>query len=256
MNNQKIKKITILMLLFALSFFTTLFYKNIINNNQNRKESLILSNQSCLALNTFRESHTGVEEFLETNGKVKLIDIRSENKFQQFNLPGSINLPFWKVVLKPEKYKKLLTNNNTNLVCFFDKNKEWSDSHKVCFRYLRNYIYLLYGQVKPKIYRRGIDNPQIANEWEYYKIIDQLEPQSNYLVFFKEMDCENCLFIDLNKLNKQYALEKIKSKSNYDILCANDFSCLHAWAVKEKLKSLNINNIGNIDKVLNFKNNI
>lgn len=260
LNKKRLFLILILVFIFS-SFFGFFFTKFRYVDNQKvvAEQSLFLiSKDNCEKLNTFRENYGNLDlEDLEKKRELELkeniVDVRIEEKFNGFHYENTTNVPIWKVILDPGEYGELFSDANTKFICFYDGTVEWSESHKVCNKYLRVFLYFLYDFLKIKIKKVPLQGSRLTNEWEYYKLVDNLDKNERYIVFYDELNLGGFTVIDLDEIDDvSYLKDKIDNGNVYNILCTNDFSCLHSWAIKEKFKTKGFTNIKNIVKFINL----
>ncbi len=231
-----------------IGFFVTQLYIN--KNKINADLDFLISKTDCEKLNTFREHISGSYVYDVVNTGKNMIDFRSERKYNSFHVEDTVNVPIWKLILDANNDKNIFMNNETSFVCYINESDSWGNSHKVCYSYLPSFLFLLFNKTYTKTSVLPTDTGQF-NEWVYYDINHKLSNIDNYIVFYPEMNLSGYTVLELDNLeNSTYLNTKIDVNKIYHILCTNDFSCLHSWAVKEFLITKGYSNINKIVKQL------
>lgn len=256
MNNKNfvIKFVYVFFLFFIASYLLTSFVQS--DSNKILDTNFMLSQETCDDFNYVREFPPDKLSNLVVNESDNLIDIRTKTKFDSYSVPDSVNIPIWQTILDPNIHSSYLLNDSYTIVCNVNTENSWSEAHKVCNDYVRNLLYLFYDRINFSFLYHDNKEEQYNDEWEYYEIINKLDQDKNYIVFFEELNIDGSTFIDLERLDDiNYLKNQLEENKFYEFICTNDFSCLHTWAVKEKLNSQGFHNLNSINKFIRLNEN-
>lgn len=218
----------------------------------------VFSKESCELLNTFREE-PGSESAQrlaagDSNNynNAKPVDFRTEEKYSQHPSKNSINIPIYELILSPGKYGNIFNSEETSFICH--RYEDFGPNYQACTNYFPHLMSLMYNKTSIKMDIIEAMNSSAADEWVYYDFAEQLERDTEYIVFYPEMDFSNFTVLNPNLiLDKQYLEQRLQKDKKAKIICTNDFSCMHAWAATEKLHEYGFGNVLNPIKLLNIE---